>query len=716
MKQFRLGLITRTLAALRFCSVASADPFYMGGDISLLPFIELRGGTFRDAGQVRPMERIMANHGANMFRLRLFVNPNTNYSATNGAIQDLSYTIALAQRLQATGADILLDLQYSDTWADPGQQAKPAAWNALTLASNPSLQSTVRQYTASTLTAFKNAGVMPKMVQVGNEITNGMLYNDGKVVYTGSQQVQNQSWANFGTLLNSAIQGVRDVDAQIAGQHTDVAIHVDGGNVAGRAQYYFNQINNVANVSDYDVMGMSFYPVANGTTSFNNLKANLNYLANNFNKKVMVLEANQPWFGASNGTQWPVSEAGQNQFLIDVRDFVRNLPNGRGAGVLWWYPEAIQVPGTFIFKGGAISMFGDQNHNALASINSMNAWKTNANGNWSDPANWITVTPNAVDHVANFGPLINSPRTVTVDSPKTVGVINFDSANRYTINGGTVTLDVSSGNAAIQVTSGSHTIASPVVLNDDLSIAVNSASSVLSMTGALSAAGRRVTKEGAGAVQIAQLEASALAVNAGTVTIAPGAGAGRVGTLNLGAGATPTTTLDLSDNDLILTATPSSAVVAAIVQAWHNGAWDQVGLTSSAARTAAPANKTLGTVTGEQFHAAQGAGALFDGVPIADSDVLVKFTYYGDSDLNGVVNFDDYARIDSGFNNAGTDWFHGDFDLNGIVDFDDYSLIDQAFNTQSGVLGSAVPEPSSTFLLNGLAASAATIRRIRRCT
>ncbi|MBC8105493.1 MAG: glycosyl hydrolase 53 family protein [Anaerolineae bacterium] len=110
MKQSRVGSITLSLAALGLCSAAPADPFYMGGDISLLPFIESRGGTFRDAGQVRPMEQIMTNHGANMFRLRLFVNPNTNYSATSGAIQDLNYTIALAQRLQASGAEILLDL------------------------------------------------------------------------------------------------------------------------------------------------------------------------------------------------------------------------------------------------------------------------------------------------------------------------------------------------------------------------------------------------------------------------------------------------------------------------------------------------------------------------------------------------------------------------------------------------------------------------------
>src|SRR6476646_6010720 len=130
--QLRRHRTARGCAIAFACAAATvrADPFYMGGDVSLLPFIESHGGAFRDDGQVRPMEQIMVNHGDNLFRLRLFVNPNTNYSATSGAIQDLNYTISLAQRLKATGAKLLLDLHYSDTWADPGHQSKPAAWSS----------------------------------------------------------------------------------------------------------------------------------------------------------------------------------------------------------------------------------------------------------------------------------------------------------------------------------------------------------------------------------------------------------------------------------------------------------------------------------------------------------------------------------------------------------------------------------------------------------
>src|SRR6478609_8402680 len=136
------AVMSMTAASTR---ALAATPFYMGSDTSLLPFIEGRGGTYRDSKTVRPAEQILVNHGDNLFRLRLFVNPDTNYdnSTNHGAIQTEAYDIALAQRLKATGAKILLDLHYSDTWADPSHQAKPAAWAGQDWAT---LQSTVRNY------------------------------------------------------------------------------------------------------------------------------------------------------------------------------------------------------------------------------------------------------------------------------------------------------------------------------------------------------------------------------------------------------------------------------------------------------------------------------------------------------------------------------------------------------------------------------------------
>ncbi len=343
-------------------ATGAGNPFYMGADVSLLPFIEQQGGVFRDHGKVEPMEQILADHGANLFRLRIFVNPNTNYAATGGAIQDLNYDLALAQRLKATGAKLLLDFHYSDTWADPGKQNTPAAWSSLNITQ---MSTAIHNYTLDTLNAFKAAGVLPDMVQVGNEITAGMDWPTGQINFNGTTQQQNQSWANFGQLLNSAISGVRA--ATPAGAHIDVAVHIDRGNQSGLPRFFFDNLASKAVVSDFDIIGLSYYPTA--TSDLGNLKANLNDIVTRYSQRIMILEDNYPWTGtAPAGAPYPYTPAGQLQELTDTRDALLALPNGRGEGVVWWYPESIPVSGASIFKNGQIALF-DQNGNALPAVN-----------------------------------------------------------------------------------------------------------------------------------------------------------------------------------------------------------------------------------------------------------------------------------------------------------------------------------------------------------
>ncbi|CAN5595996.1 hypothetical protein BH09PLA1_BH09PLA1_10090 [soil metagenome] len=153
-------------------------------------------------------------------------------------------------------------------------------------------------------------------------------------------------------------------------------------------------------------------------------------------------------------------------------------------------------------------------------------------------------------------------------------------------------------------------------------------------------------------------------------------------------------TLDLNDNDLVLDytgATQAANVQSLINTARNGGAWNGIGLTSTVARNANPKNTTLAMMESADFATVYSPTTPFSGETVDASAVLVKFTYYGDTDFNDIVNFDDYARIDSGFNNNRNGWLNGDFDGNGVVNFDDYSLIDLAFNTQAAGRALALP-------------------------
>jgi hypothetical protein len=148
----------------------------------------------------------------------------------------------------------------------------------------------------------------------------------------------------------------------------------------------------------------------------------------------------------------------------------------------------------------------------------------------------------------------------------------------------------------------------------------------------------------------------------------------------------PAGTFDLFDNDLVIDYTTSTPAVA--VQGWVNsargpgGTWTGFGLTSSGARLASPPNTTLGVLEGADYIGVHGAGATFTGETVDTTMVLVKYTYYGDTDFNGFVDFDDYVRTDAGLNGGLSGWFNGDFDGSSVIDFDDYVLIDLGFNTQ----------------------------------
>jgi arabinogalactan endo-1,4-beta-galactosidase len=347
-------------AAVLFAAVGGANSaeFMAGADVSALQVLEDQGAVYRDHGVPGGAIDILRDHGVNWFRLRLFVDPN---SSDPFVVNDLDYTIALAQRAKASGAKLLLDFHYSDTWADPGHQTKPAAWNSLSFSG---LVQRVHDYTHDAVTAFKNANALPDMVQIGNEISNGMLWNSG-YLWTGG--TNNAGFNNLTSLLNAGISGAKE--AAGPGQEPMIMIHHDKGAQWSTTSYYFDKL--VERGVDFDVIGYSYYPKwhynpSTGAGDIQDLQTNLNNTAAAYGKPVVVVETGFASRGAQfePNYEFDVSASGQEQFLGAVVDAVENVPNELGAGVFWWYPEARPVSGLNVWEGGRYGLF-DQNGNLL---------------------------------------------------------------------------------------------------------------------------------------------------------------------------------------------------------------------------------------------------------------------------------------------------------------------------------------------------------------
>ncbi len=326
----------------------TALPAYRGADISALERIEQAGGVFRDDGTPGDAIAILRANGVNLFRLRIFVDPN----GQDVQVNDLDYTVRMAQRVKASGAALLLDVHYSDTWADPGHQVTPAAWAALPL---DTLEMRVEAYTDAVLTRLDQAGALPDIVQLGNEVDAGMLWPLGRLAYDSDSLA---SWDRFTRLLKAAGRGVRGA---LPGRATvRIMVHYSRGGDAGGTRWFFDHVASAG--VPFDVIGLSYYPFWHG--SLGAARSNLQATAVRYDRDVMVVETTYPWRAggwesmASGGNlAWPVSPQGQADFLQALLGAVAAVPGGRGLGVVWWYPEAILVPGLFVWGGGSLSLF-----------------------------------------------------------------------------------------------------------------------------------------------------------------------------------------------------------------------------------------------------------------------------------------------------------------------------------------------------------------------
>jgi hypothetical protein len=333
-------------------------------------------------------------------------------------------------------------------------------------------------------------------------------------------------------------------------------------------------------------------------------------------------------------------------------------------------------------------------------------WNLNTDGNWSHAAHWNVAVPNSTDAKAFFGAVTSAPRTVAADKPVTVGRFTFDNPISYTIAGGNaITLDVASGNAAINITRGSHTISAPVKLADNTAVTVSAADSNLSFAGGLTGSGA-LLKAGPGSMAVSSIRLPRLLVNEGAVSLLKDSGVSVLGALTVSAAPAARARLDLTNNAAIIDYTGTSAATALRQQILTGrdgmglgGAWTGTGITSSTAAIAnatGPDSRSIGYA--ENAAMPLGPLATFRGEPVDDTSILVAFTRTGDANLDGLVNDDDVTIVGASYapGVAQPHWALGDFDYNGFVDDNDVTLLGAFYDPSASPLIAAGPIEETT--------------------
>ena len=301
-----------------------------GADISTLKKAEDRGAVHRDAaGTRRDALQILRSGGVNYARLKVWVNPADGYN-------NKARVLTMAARAKAGGMRLLIDFHYSDTWADPGKQYKPQAWSGYSVSQ---LSSAVYNHTYDVLSALKAQGTTADMVQVGNEINDGMLWPEGR----------SGNWANLATFLKSGVSAVKAVSSS-----TRVMLHLAEGGNNTQHRWWFDQA--VARGVPFDVIGVSHYLYWHGNAA--SLQANITDLALRYNKDVLVAETSYGFTLAQDDAEanvfnsalqqaagYAASAEGQSDAVRAVLNAVRAVPNGRGLGVVYWEPTWTAVSG-----------------------------------------------------------------------------------------------------------------------------------------------------------------------------------------------------------------------------------------------------------------------------------------------------------------------------------------------------------------------------------
>ena len=350
-------LLTPSVAGLP--AAESPAEFIAGADLSHVALYESHEKVYRDGGEKRDPFEILKSHGLNCVRLRLFTSSAEQAKRDPyNAINNLDYTVPLAVRVKKAGLRFLLDFHYSDTWADPAKQTKPTAWKELSF---EQLEQRMYEYNRDAIAAFKRAGAPPDYVQVGNEITPGLVWPDGRV---GGEFEKPEQWAQLGRLIKAASRGIKES----AGAETPkIIIHLDRGGDWGTTQWFFDHLREQQ--VEFDIIGESYYPFWHGT--LDQLRDCLTHAAERYGKPVLVAETGFPWIEK----EWdgkplrPLvgiapGKEGQVRFVEELSKVVKGVPGGKGIGIFWWAAEYQPLRGTNLAGFDGRSFF-DHDGNAL---------------------------------------------------------------------------------------------------------------------------------------------------------------------------------------------------------------------------------------------------------------------------------------------------------------------------------------------------------------
>ncbi len=321
--------------------------FVKGMDLSTLLELERCGAKYYDNGEERDLLTIMKSYDVDTIRIRLWNDPWSETGESYGAGEnDLKTSLEIAKRVTAAGFGVLLNFHYSDFWADPGKQIKPKAWADYGV---KELEQAVYDYTLESMQTFLDAGVNITMVQVGNELSNGLLWPEGKV----------PNYDNIATFVNAGIHAVRKADATIP-----VMIHLDNGGNNALYREWFD--NFTKRGEDFEIIGLSYYPFWHGSLQM--LNDNMNDIAERYGKDLVIAEVSMGYTmedyknyeklsdeerkgyatrpALVEKIEYPMTKQGQYDFMEDFLNRISHIKGGKGKGFFYWEPAWIPVPGS----------------------------------------------------------------------------------------------------------------------------------------------------------------------------------------------------------------------------------------------------------------------------------------------------------------------------------------------------------------------------------